>query len=81
MSAEATNFSIKYCAKGHIHSGETDSGPFQQVENLALLGLIRHLYSGVDRARIRDAAGTEVKVLLVPSARPPFQIELAHETN
>lgn len=81
MSAEATNFSIEYCAKGHIHSGETHSGPFQQVENLALLGLIRHLYSGVDRARIRDAAGTEVKVLLVPSARPSSQIELAHETN
>ena len=71
MSNEPGNFKIEYQAGDRLIASEAFFGPISKAEHRAILGLIRHLFSGVDQARIVDVAGVEVKVIRpIPPADP-----------
>lgn len=59
-------FTIEYYALDGLRATEQVLGRQRKAENQALIGMIRHLYSGVDRARILDTAGQEINALRLP---------------
>jgi hypothetical protein len=72
MASDTGCFTIEYYALGALRATDIHAGPLRKAEYQALAGMIRHLYSGVDRARILDTEGREVNALHapVPAAAP-----------
>jgi hypothetical protein len=70
MSSEQDSaFTIEYYALDGLRATEQVLGRQRKAENQALIGMIRHLYSGVDRARVLDATGREINAFLLPGQR------------
>jgi hypothetical protein len=70
MSDESLVFEIQYHGKGLLIQAESYSGTLANAEGKALLGLIKHLYAGVEEARILDADGGLLSRIDVPTRRP-----------
>jgi hypothetical protein len=61
-----STFTIEYYGLDGLKATEQVTGRQRKAESQALIGMIRHLYSGVDRARILDVSGREINALLLP---------------
>ena len=71
MSAEHTpGYRIEYYAADELRSSDDHPGPLHKTEGWAINGMIKYLFSGVDRARILDGSGHEVHELCI-AAQPP----------
>jgi hypothetical protein len=67
MSNEpAMHFVIEYYAGDELKVTDNLDGPLKKAESEAVIGMIRHLYSGVDCARILDPSGQEVNSFRAP---------------
>jgi hypothetical protein len=60
------SFAIEYYSDNAIIATSSHPGPAHKAEAEALIGLIRHLTTGVQFARVLDPDGNEVKTLHMP---------------
>jgi len=67
MSPEqATGFTIEYYASDELKATDSHPGPLSKTEAQAIIGMIKHLFLGVDCARVLDASGQEINVIRAP---------------